>query len=102
MLESNENNNAVTKTVTVNGPLPDLTIDSISLSPDTPKVGDTITFTATIKNTGPGASPASKLNYKIIENNETVSSSDYTRILNLQQVKPHKVLFPGLLRMKGI
>jgi len=77
VLESNENNNVATKTVTVGSSLsdlPDLTVESISLSPETPKVGDNIGFTAIVKNNGQGASPISKLNYNIIGNSETSSS----------------------------
>ncbi len=74
VIESNEGNNGLPKTITVKSLLPDLTIESIFLSPATPKVGEGITFTATIKNNGPGASPTSKLNYNIIGNNETASS----------------------------
>jgi PGF-pre-PGF domain-containing protein/uncharacterized repeat protein (TIGR01451 family) len=71
--ESNENNNERTRTLNLNGLPPDLTIETFSLSPETPKVGDTITFTATIKNNGTGASPASKLKYNIIGTSQTNS-----------------------------
>ncbi len=72
--ESNEGNNELIKTIKVKSLLPDLMIESISLSPETPKVSESITFTATIKNNGPGTSPTSKLNYNIIGNNESSSS----------------------------
>jgi PGF-pre-PGF domain-containing protein len=75
VLESNESNNRFPTTIKVKGLPLDLTIESISLNPVTPKVGDNITFAATIKNSGPGASPASKLNYNVIGNNETSGSS---------------------------
>lgn len=71
--ESNENNNVRTRTVNVGSSLPDLTIETLSLSPETPKVGDTVTFTATIKNNGAQASPASKLNYNINGTSQTNS-----------------------------
>ena len=74
VLESNESNNVFTKTIKVKGLPPDLTIESISLNPATPKVGDNVTFTATIKNIGSGASPASKLKYNINGTSEANSS----------------------------
>ena len=63
--ESNETNNELTIPISVKGLLPDLTIESISWSPETPKIGENIAFTATIKNSGSGASPSSKLKYSI-------------------------------------
>lgn len=73
VLESNEGNNVGTKTVKVNGLSPDLKVESISLSPETPKIGDAVTFTATIKNIGAGASPASKLKYNVNGTSQTNS-----------------------------
>lgn len=67
VLESNE------ITVYVKGLPPDLTVESISLSPESPKVGDNVTFAATIRNIGLGASPASKLKYYINGTSESNS-----------------------------
>ena len=39
-------------------PIPDLTITDITCSPSSPKVGDSVTFTAIVKNIGRGASPS--------------------------------------------
>jgi PGF-pre-PGF domain-containing protein len=75
VLESNESNNRFPTTIKVKGLPLDLTIESIYLNPETPKVGDNITFTATIKNSGPGASPASKLKYNINGTNGANSST---------------------------
>lgn len=74
VLESNESNNVFTKSVKVEGLPLDLSIESISLNPEIPKIGDNITFTATIKNSGPGTSPVSKLEYNINGTNEANSS----------------------------
>ncbi|RPJ70600.1 MAG: hypothetical protein EHM20_15315, partial [Alphaproteobacteria bacterium] len=63
--ESDETNNELTIPVSVKGLLPDLTIESLSWSPEAPKAGENIAFTAIIKNIGPGASPGSKLKYSI-------------------------------------
>ena len=65
LLERNESNNVLTKTLKVKGLPPDLVVEAISLNPATPKVGDNISFIATIKNIGSGTSPASKLKYFI-------------------------------------
>jgi PGF-pre-PGF domain-containing protein len=71
--ESNEGNNEFTKTINVKGLLPD--IESLSLSPEAPKTGASITFTATIKNNGPGASSSSGLKYDINGTGETYSGT---------------------------
>jgi beta propeller repeat protein len=62
--ESNEGNNALTETVTVGSSppppsgLPDLVVTGISWTPGTPGVGDAVTFSATVKNQGAGATPS--------------------------------------------
>ena len=43
--------------------LADLVVESITWSPENPSVGDTVTFTVTIKNQGPGDALASTVNY---------------------------------------
>ena len=73
--ESNEANNELTKTVNVKALLPDLTIESISLNPESPKPGENITFTATIKNNGPGDTSSNELKYTSMETNETFSGN---------------------------
>lgn len=50
--ESNEDNNEFTKIVDVKTILPDLIIESLSLNPEAPRIGDDITFTVSIKTTG--------------------------------------------------
>jgi PGF-pre-PGF domain-containing protein len=54
--------------------IPDLTIKSLSWSPETPKTGENITFTATVRNIGSGASPIGKLKYNINGTNEVYSN----------------------------
>ncbi|MDB5184237.1 MAG: Serine protease, subtilase family [Candidatus Saccharibacteria bacterium] len=58
--ESDENNNTLTKVMTVNtpAPKPDLIVSDLTWSPASPKAGDNVTFSATIKNQGNGATPA--------------------------------------------
>jgi len=73
VLESNEGNNGLKKTVNLKGLPSDLTIESISLSPETPGIGEIVTFTVAIKNNGPGASSSNALKYTITGTNETYS-----------------------------
>ena len=63
MTESNESNNE--KTITFLTHAPDLDVQKISWSPKNPSVGDTVTFTVTIKNRGSGRADASRLAYYI-------------------------------------
>ena len=57
--ESNEANNSYNETlVATAGPTPDLIVTDISWSPANPAVGNAVTFSATIKNKGSGATPA--------------------------------------------
>ncbi len=61
ILESNDSNNTFNKSVTVLAEpvLPsDLVVTDISWSPASPAPGDAVTFSATIKNQGQGATPA--------------------------------------------
>ncbi|HII90755.1 MAG TPA: hypothetical protein HA262_00900, partial [Methanosarcina sp.] len=53
--ESNEDNNRMSKTISMKRELPDLKIESISLSPEEPHLGENTTFTATVKNNGSAA-----------------------------------------------
>jgi PGF-pre-PGF domain-containing protein len=69
--ESDETNNEFTIPIPIKALLPDLTIESLSWSPEAPKAGDNIAFTAIIKNNGPGASLGSKLKYSVNITNET-------------------------------
>jgi PGF-pre-PGF domain-containing protein len=71
--EGNESNNEFPKTINVRALLPDLTIESLSLNPEFPKIGENITFTVVIKNNGPEASSSSALKYNIVGTNETYS-----------------------------
>jgi subtilase family serine protease len=64
--ESNETNNEMTRTLTCpSPPTPDLVIQDITWSPENPSIGDTVTFTATIKNQGSGTADRSWVNYYI-------------------------------------
>ncbi|WP_052728876.1 CARDB domain-containing protein [Methanosarcina barkeri] len=69
--ESNEDNNKMSKTISVKRKLPDLKIESISLSPEKPHPGENITFTATVKNNGSAAAENSEIKYDIKGNNES-------------------------------
>ncbi|WP_440945716.1 CARDB domain-containing protein [Methanosarcina sp. T3] len=69
--ESNENNNEFTKIVDVKTILPDLIIESLSLSPASPEVGDDVTFTVSIKNNGLRDSASGELKYYINGTNLT-------------------------------
>ncbi|HIH95594.1 TPA: PGF-pre-PGF domain-containing protein [Methanosarcina acetivorans] len=69
--ELDENNNEFTKIVDVKTIRPDLIIESLSLNPASPKVGDDITFTVSIKNKGLRDSGSSELKYYINGTNLT-------------------------------
>ncbi|AKB59427.1 hypothetical protein MSBR2_2911 [Methanosarcina barkeri 227] len=69
--ESNEDNNKMSKTIGIKSELPDLKIESISLSPEEPHPGENITFTATVKNSGFAAAEKSEIKYDIKGNNES-------------------------------
>lgn len=69
--ESDEDNNEMSKTISIKRELPDLKIESISLSPEEPHPGENITFTATVKNNGSTAAEKSEIRYDIKGNNES-------------------------------
>jgi len=71
--ESNETNNQLTKVINFKAILPDLKIESLSLNPETPKPGENIVFTVTIKNDGPGDASNNELRYNINGTNEGYS-----------------------------
>lgn len=58
--ESDENNNEKTLTYSATA-LPDLVIESITWSPTNPSIGDTVTFTVTIKNRDTGRGGTSRV-----------------------------------------
>ncbi len=54
--ESDENNNQYTESLVVTtGPMPDLVVTGLTYSPAAPQAGDTVNFTATVKNQGTAA-----------------------------------------------
>jgi subtilase family serine protease len=59
VVESDENNNNYTSGFLTL--LPDLTVTDITWDPENPGVGDTVTFTVTVKNQGTGRSVSSRL-----------------------------------------
>ena len=61
--ESNETNNE--KTVTFSTTAPDLIIETITGSPTSPPIGETVTFTVTIKNQGSGNASPSRVHFYI-------------------------------------
>ena len=61
--EDNEDNNE--KTITITTKTPDLAISSISWSPLVPAPGDTVTFTATVKNLGIAQADEFRLQYLV-------------------------------------
>ncbi|MGD0794199.1 MAG: CARDB domain-containing protein [Dehalococcoidales bacterium] len=63
-------------TLAASSPAPDLTIASITISPDTPSIGDTVTFTVTVQNRGDGPAAASLLACFIDEQNFATSQVD--------------------------
>lgn len=71
--ESNETNNQFIKEIDVKDLRPDLKVESIFLSPESPKLGENINFIVTIKNDGPGDAPANELKYNITGVNENYS-----------------------------
>lgn len=73
--ESNEKNNEFTKIIEVNTLLPDLIIESFSLDPQSPRIGDTVIFTVSVKNKGLSDSAGSELKYQIAGTNTTYSNT---------------------------
>ena len=73
--ESNSRNNCSAVQVTVRAILPDLTVESPSVSDSTPASGDSFEFTVTVRNQGLSASTGTTIRYYRSEN-RTVSSSD--------------------------
>jgi subtilase family serine protease len=72
VVESNENNNVMSKSILVKAaPKPDLIISKINVSPGTPNKGQQFTFWVFVKNLGPGASKPSYLS-------TTTSSSNFS------------------------
>jgi len=64
--ESNDTNNEMTKTLTcASPPASDLVIHDITRSPENPSIGDTVTFTAIIKNQGSSQAASSHVAYFI-------------------------------------
>jgi subtilase family serine protease len=80
--ESNEANNSYNETlVATAGPTPDLIVTDISWSPANPVVGNAVTFSATIKNNGSGATPAGVVHgvaFQIDGAGTTLWSDNYT------------------------
>src|SRR6185436_6598276 len=58
IVESNDNNNTRTESMTVTSGQPDLVVTDISWSPPSPATGQAVTFSATIQNVGTAATPA--------------------------------------------
>ena len=56
------------ETVSISADGPDLIIDTVTLSPENPHVGDEITFSVTVKNLGNERAVSSKMEYYIDEN----------------------------------
>jgi subtilase family serine protease len=59
--ETNEDNNCKVFQFTVYPPLPNLTIDTLYITPANPKTTDSITITAEVTNIGPGNSDSFRL-----------------------------------------
>jgi PGF-pre-PGF domain-containing protein/uncharacterized repeat protein (TIGR01451 family) len=76
--ESNEDNNKMSKIINIKRELPDLKIESISLSPQEPHPGENITFTVTVKNNGSAVAETSEIKYDIKGTNE-----NYTGVLSI-------------------
>ncbi len=66
VIETDESNNETELRFTVANPsLPDLIVESLTKSPENPITTDEIAFTTVVRNQGPGASQACKLEVKI-------------------------------------
>ena len=72
---SNNCSSAVTVTVTIVGPAPDLVVGSPSVSDSNPDAGASFTLSATVRNSGDGGSVATTLRY-YRSTNSTISTSD--------------------------
>lgn len=70
--ESNESNNE--KTISLSPTLSDLIVQSITWAPEHPSIGDTVTFTVTIKNQGNGDAASSKVYYFVDESQQGYDS----------------------------
>jgi subtilase family serine protease len=66
---ADETNDA--KTIALSTSAPDLTIDTITWSPENPSIGDKVTFTATIKNQGNVQAGSSHVAYYIDDTHQT-------------------------------
>jgi len=83
MVESNEDNNKLTKTFSVTPP--DLVITDLTFSPENPAIGDTITFKTTLKNQGGGTAENFKVAYFLDDtllNKETIYHLEYDTTAN--------------------
>ena len=72
---SNNCSSAVTVTVTIVGPAPDLVVESPSVSDSNPDAGASFTLSATVRNSGDGGSVATTLRY-YRSTNSTISTLD--------------------------
>jgi len=63
VVESDETNNALT--VTLSAIAPDLIVQDITWSPESPSIGDTVTFTVTVENQGNGKAGSSLVHFYI-------------------------------------
>ena len=72
---SNNCSSAVTVTVTIVGPAPDLVVGSPSVSDSNPDAGASFTLSATVRNSGDGGSVATTLRY-YRSTNSTISTLD--------------------------
>jgi uncharacterized repeat protein (TIGR01451 family) len=83
LTESNEDNNKLTRTLPIIPP--DLVITGITLSPENPAIGDTITFKTTLKNQGGGTAETFKVAYFLDDtllNKETIYHLEYDTSAN--------------------
>jgi len=83
LIESNEDNNKLTKTIPIIPP--DLVITGIIFSPENPAIGDTITFQTTLKNQGSGIAENFKVAYFLDDtllNKETIYHLEYDTSAN--------------------
>jgi len=78
VLESDETNNE--NTAHVSTVLPDLTVKDVIWTPSSAGVGDTVTFSAIIKNKGEGRAEASRASYSV--------SGDYSGYADIPAIEP--------------
>ncbi|MBL4931851.1 CARDB domain-containing protein [Clostridium paridis] len=81
MSELNENNNKYSESLEVtNSPMADLVVTNLTCTPNSPVIGDTVNFTATIKNQGNAAGAPGIVSFKVDGTQISASANDTTSL----------------------